>query len=633
MTALLDIEFDQTKRLISTEAFHLGPKKILITAFRGIEQLSALSRFQLEIMTIGRALEPSEALGKSLTLALRYRDKVRVFSGIIAQIQAMQTSIREYHLHMAELVPPAWIATLNQRCRIFSEKTAADVASDVLKECNIATKPKSAGAEREYIVQYCESDFNFASRLLEEEGLFYYFDHEQSNCPLVMGNGSSDYSRTGVGTVEFLHHIEQWEPQYRIGASSFKQADWDFVAVSVMNGSAPGLPRLQPGGVGERAIYEYPGRHATTDEAKALARLRMEEHETELVRIKGVNTDIDMKPASKFKIKDESVPLIAASQKTDSYAVISVEHDARDGAGIPFEGPTTYQNSFVCVPSEVNFRPPRISKRPLIYGPQTAIVTDGPDDDGYGRSKVKFHWDEQEQSRWCRVAQNWAYNQMGTQFLPRKNSEVVVEFLDGDPDQPIIVGMVYNGKNKLPFDVPDNKTQSGIRGANWDTAGTADKSNELRFEDKSGSEEIYIHAQKDFRRVVYHDDLLKVDTGNRTLEITQGNVSETLDQGNKSLQVKEGNLDKKLDMGNYSIKLTAGNHSLKLDAGQSTTDAMQSITLKVGGNSITIDQTGITLKGIMIKIEANAMLNAKSPMTQVNGDGMLTLKGGITMIN
>jgi len=622
LTALVDIEFDQTKRLISVEAFHLGSKKILITAFRGTEQLSALSRFQLEIMTIGRALEPSEALGKSLTLALRYRDKVRSFSGIIAQIQAVQTSIREYHLQLVELVPPAWIATLNQRCRIFTEKKAADVASDVLRECSISSRPKSAGAQREYIVQYCESDFNFASRLLEEEGLFYYFDHEQSNCPLVMGNGSSDYSQTGIGTVEFLGHIEQWEPQYRIGASSFKQADWDFKAVSVMNGSANGLPKLQAGGVAERAVYEYPGRHATTDEAKALARLRMEENETELVRIRGVSADVDMKPASKFKIKDQSVALIAASQNSDSYAVISVEHDARDGAGIPFEGPTTYQNSFVCMPSDVNFRPPRISKRPLIYGPQTAIVTDGPDE--YGRSKVKFHWDEQEQSRWCRIAQNWAYNQMGTQFLPRKDSEVVVEFLDGDPDQPIIVGMVYNGKNKLPFTVPDNKTQSGIRGANWESAGTADKSNELRFEDKAGSEEIYIHAQKDFRRVVYNNDQLTVDTGNRTLQIKQGNVSETVDQGNKSLQVKTGNLDQKLNM---------GNHSLKLDAGQSTTDAMQSITLKVGGNSITIDQSGITLKGIMIKIEANAMLNAKSPMTQVNGDGLLTLKGGITMIN
>src|SRR5205823_4152854 len=183
-------------------------------------------------------------------------------------------------------------------------------------------------------------------------------------------------------------------------------------------------------------------RYATAGEATALARLRMEEHETELVRVKGVSTDIDLKPASKFKIKDHRIALVAASQTADNYAVVSVEHDARDGSGLPFDQQTAYQNSFVCIPSDVNFRPPRISKRPLIYGPQTAMVTDGPDE--YGRSKVKFHWDELEQSRWTRVAQNWAYNQMGTQFLPRIESEVVVEFLDGDPDQPLIVGMVYN---------------------------------------------------------------------------------------------------------------------------------------------------------------------------------------------
>jgi len=223
-----------------------------------------------------------------------------------------------------------------------------------------------------------------------------------------------------------------------------------------------------------------------------------------------------------------------------------------------------------------------------------------------GRAKLKFHWEEEGVSRWARVAQVWAYNKMGSQYLPRIDSEVVVEFLNGDPDHPIIVGMVYNGKNKPPFDVPANKTQSGIRGANWDAAGVADKSNELRFEDKSGSEEIYLHAQKDFRRVIVQDETQKVE---------KGNVTNTI------------------EMGNLSTKLKMGNHDMKLDLGASMTEAMQSITLKVGANSITIDQTGVTIKGIMVKIEGTAMLNAKAPMTNVSGDAMLILKGGLTMIN
>jgi type VI secretion system secreted protein VgrG len=201
------------------------------------------------------------------------------------------------------------------------------------------------------------------------------------------------------------------------------------------------------------------------------------------------------------------------------------------------------------------------------------------------------------------------------------------------------------------YDVPANKTQSGIRGANWGDAGVADTSNEMRFEDLSGSEEIFVHAQKDFRRVVVNDDNLKVEQGNRTIEIKQGNVSETLDQGNYTTKLSQGNVSttldtggytlklsqgdvaETLDAGNHSTKLTAGNHDVKLSAGASSIDAMQSITLKVGGNSLTIDQTGVTIKGLMVSVQGQVQLELKSVMTTVNGDGMLTLKGGITMVN
>jgi type VI secretion system secreted protein VgrG len=613
LSDLNDIEFDQSKRLISVESFHLGTKKILITAFEGSEKLSSLSRFRLEIVTHGRALKPSEILGQRLTLALRTPGQVRNFNGIIGQFQAMQTEMRDHYLQVAELVPPAWLLTLNQKCKIFHDKKATDVVSQVLKEAGVTFRLKPAGASREYIVEYCESDFNLISRLLEEEGLFYYFDHGEQNCPMVICNGASDYIRMGTGTTEFYGGINVWQPQYRIGASSFKHAAWDFKAVNVVSGDAKGLAKVQVSGVAEHPVYEYPGSHATADEARTLARARIEEHESQFVQIFGSSSDISMQTAAKFKIKSHAVPLPAASAETDSYAVISVEHNVRDSAGVPFEGPTHYENNFVCIPSEFSFRPPRLTQRPFIHGPQTATVTDGPDE--FGRVKVKFHWEDDQPSRWTRVAQHWAYNQMGTQFMPRMDSEVVVEFLNGDPDHPIIVGMVYNGKNKLPFELPANKTLSGIRGANWGSQGVADKSNELRFEDKAGSEEIYLYAQKDFRRVVTHDDTLTVETGNRTLEIKQGNVTETLGQGNHSTTVK------------------LGNHDLKISAGAQTVEAMQSITLKVGSNSIKIDQTGITVKGLMVKIEGTVMLDLKSVMTSVKGDAMLILKGGITMIN
>jgi type VI secretion system secreted protein VgrG len=608
LSGLNDFQVDQTKRLISAESFHLGKNKILITAVDGTEALSSLFRFRLELVTEGRALTPNEILGKSLTFALRAPDQqVRKINGIVSQFQTLKTEWRDHFLQVAELVPPAWLLSLNQRCRIFEKMKATDAINRVLNDWAITVRSTPSTTVREYIVQYCESDFDFISRLMEEEGIFYYFANSETNCPIVMGNSAANYIKLSVDAAKFLQDIDRLQPNYRIGASSFKHAAWDFKAVSVVVGDAKGLPKVQTSGLAERPFYEYSGRHADAGEARDWAKARIEEKEADFVRIQGGSRLIDMQPAAKFTIKGHSIALPASGQ-TDSYVVTSVDHSARDATGLPTstpsKGTTQYANTFVCIPAELNFRPPRSTPRPYIRGPQTATVVDGPDE--YGRAKVKFPWLEDSQSRWTRIAQNWAYNQMGTQFLPRIDSEVVVEFLDGDPDHPIIVGMVYNGKNKLPYETPANKTQSGIRGANWGAAGTENKSNELRFEDKSGSEEVFFHAQKDFRRVVKNDDSLTVEQGDRTLKIQTGNVNETLD---------------------------LGNHDLKISAGSQTTEAMQSITLKVGQNSIEINQSGITIKGIMVKVEGTAMVDAKAPMTTVKGDGMLTLKGGITMIN
>ncbi len=649
------------------EYFALGTKKIVVIAFDGAEELSALPRFRLEVMSYGRALKPSEMLGQKLTIALRIRGIVRKISGIISSFAVMRSTIRDHFLHMVELVPPLWILTLNQRCKLFHDKKATDIIAEVLQEGNISAQLKSSGAVREYTVEYCESDFNFITRLLEEEGLFYRFDYDDAACPIVTGDGASDFARLSPDTLAFEVDIMNWQPQYNIAASTFKHAAWDFKAVEVIDGSANSLPKTQPPGLAARAVYEYPGPFATAGDGKTLARARIEEEESKVVAVSGSGTSAAMQAGFKFKVKSHTVDLPAANATADTYVLIRVEHRLRDFNGVPFDGETEYSNEFLCVPADFTFRPARMTPKPRIRGPQTATVSDGPDD--FGRVKVKFPWFTDDQSCWIRVAQHWAFNKMGTQYLPRIDSEVVTEFLDGDPDRPLIVGMVYNGKNKLPYDVPANKTQSGIRGANWGDAGVADTSNEMRFEDLAGSEEIYLHAQKDFRRVVVNDDKLTVEQGNRTIDIKQGDVSETLDQGNYTtklsqgnmsttldtgdctLKLSQGNLSQTLDAGGYTLKLTqgdvtetltagnhstklsAGNHEVKLTAGASSIEAMQSITLKVGGNSLTIDQTGVTIKGLMVSVQGQIQLELKSVMTTVNGDGMLTLKGGITMVN
>jgi type VI secretion system secreted protein VgrG len=221
---------------------------------------------------------------------------------------------------------------------------------------------------------------------------------------------------------------------------------------------------------------------------------------------------------------------------------------------------------------------------------------------------------------------------MGFQFLPRTGSEVVVQFLDGLPERPIIVGAVYNGVNTPVYTLPDNKTQSGMRGTDPDKTGAAEQFNELQFEDKSGQEFIKMFAQKDFHRVVVNDDTLEVRQGDRTVDIKQGNLATTVEQGNETRELKMGNLTVTLDQGNETRELKMGNLSTKCDMGSSTLEAMQSIQLKVGQNSLTIDQTGIKLSGMQIQIEGQLMAQLKGAMTTVQGSGMLTLNGGVTMI-
>jgi len=640
MGELEDIEMDQSARLISVEDSPLGTRKLLVCAFEGREELSKLSRFRLEVVTFGRPLTPAEVLGQKLTVALRILGDVRKFSGVIGSFQVTQTAIREQFLQVLELVPPAWLLSLNQRCRLFHETKATDIVNQTLNEAGLDAQVSSAGAEREYCVQYAESDLNFVARLLEEEGLFYRFDHGADTCPMIVGSGVADYQRMTPDTLEINRDVSSWQHVYSVGPSSFQHGDWDFKAVSVIDGKANSLSRVQAPGLPDRSFYEYPGTFATSDSGGNLARARMEEREAGFVRITARTNITAPRPGSRFKLQDHTVALPAKDQQADQFVVLGVEHKCHDYSGCAFEGAMGYSNELSCMPADLAFRPPRVTARPRITGPQTAVVTDGPDE--FGRAKVRFPWFSDDTSCWARVAQSWAFNQMGTQFLPRIDSEVVVEFLGGDPDRPIITGMLYNGNNRFPFEVPANKTQSGIRGANWGDSGVEDTSNELRFEDRAGSEEIYIHAQKDFRRVVVNDDTLTVEQGKRTVDVQQGNLETTVETGDYVTKVNTGNLSTtvamgdhttKVSTGNHSTTLSVGNHSLQLSAGASTVEALQSITFKVGANSITIDQTGVSIKGIMVKIEGQAMLNVKSPMTSVNGDGMLTLKGGITMVN
>ncbi|MBV8572659.1 MAG: type VI secretion system tip protein VgrG, partial [Acidobacteriaceae bacterium] len=328
------------------------------------------------------------------------------------------------------------------------------------------------------------------------------------------------------------------------------------------------------------------------------------------------------------------------SEVNGSYLLTKVTHEASAPHYVAADGTPdyTYRNEFDAIPVKTPFRPSRITPKPRVKGSQTAIVVgkDGEEIyvDKYGRVKVQFYWDrlgkkDENSSCWIRVSQIWAGKNWGWMTIPRIGQEVVVDFLEGDPDRPLIVGRIYNAEQMPPYTLPDKSTQSGIKSRS-SKGGGSDNFNEIRFEDKSDNEEIYIHAQKDMKTEVEHDDSQTVDN-DRTIEV-KGAHTETITK-DTTITVKEGNHSLTLDQGNQATKISMGNQSTQVSLGSASHEAMQQIELKVGESSIVLTQEGITIKGLMISIEGTVQLEAKAVLTTVSADAMMTVKGGITMIN
>ena len=381
--------------------------------------------------------------------------------------------------------------------------------------------------------------------------------------------------------------------------------------------------------------------------------------------------------------------------------IVGIRHEVvsetyRSGGGAAAPLPTVFIEA---VPSDMPWQAPQRTPRPVARGPETAIVT-GPGGeeiftDEFGRVKVHFHWDrlgavsgDSKTSCWLRVASSLAGNNFGELFLPRVGQEVIVDFLDGDPDRPLITGRVYNGDQRTSVGkLPDNRTKSGLRTQTAYGKSTSDYDgavgpptdepgfNEILFEDRSGQELFSVRAQRDMLEHVYRDetrnthrdqteeigrhrvttihtgnDTYKLEKGdethtvsegkrtteiqmNESLKVVQGDMSTEVSKGNQSTKVSMGNQSTEVSMGNQSTDIKMGNISVKADLGKIEIEAMQSIELKVGASSIKIDQTGVTVKGMMISNQATVQMETKGLMSQHTADVMMTVKGAIVMIN
>jgi type VI secretion system secreted protein VgrG len=635
--------YTQANRVL-TATTPLGKDVLLLTAFTGQEELSRLFVYQLDFLSEKHDLDAKDIVGKPVSWTVQpINGTPRHFSGIVSRFAAGGSGSRGLRAYRAEVVPWLWLLTRAADCRIFQKKTVPQVIQQVFKDLGFSdfkTDLKGSYPQSDYCVQYRETHFQFVSRLMEEEGIFYFFQHEAGKHTLILADHKGAYKDCPEKEVEYSNSgvtprkIHSWEHLYEFRTGKWAQTDYNFEtpSTSLLTNSKT---VLKVPGIDKFEVFDYPGRYDKKADGDPLTKVRMEEMEAGFDTVRGAGTCSTFTPGGKFTLAGHD---FVAEKK--GYVITSISHSGRDDSYITGPGSKqTYDNSFTCIPDAVVYRPERRTPRPVVHGPQTAVVV-GPKGeeiytDKYGRVKVHFFWDRQgtkdeNSSCWVRVAENWAGKNFGMVFNPRIGQEVVVDFLEGDPDRPIITGRVYNAEQMPPYNLPANQTLSGFK-SRTSKGGGEDNFNELWFEDKKGEEEIFIRAERDLTHVTKNDQWDRV-LNNRDVKI--GN-HETLniEKGHRKVTICAGDEELYVEKGKRLTKIETGNDTTKLDLGKSETEAMQSIELKVGQNSIKIDQTGVTIKGLMITIEGQVQTQLKGLMTQINGDAMLMLKGGITMLD
>ncbi|MEY3758561.1 MAG: hypothetical protein RIR39_52, partial [Pseudomonadota bacterium] len=485
------------------------------------------------------------------------------------------------------------------------------------------------------------------------------FEHDKVKHTLTIADSINAYKVVnGYSSIPYFppensgqrkqDHIFEWHTSHKVQSGTYVLNDYDFEKPKSNLISTFTAKNQHSNAEGEQ--YDYPGNYVEPSDGDSYANIRLDELQSDYEVIQGTGNALGMVTGMLFTLKDHYIATENIKHIVTLSSFVIVSNQYRAGSSEE----SHYECHFKAIRATRQFRPQRLTPVPFVQGPQTATVVGKSGEeiwtDQYGRIKVQFHWEREGKknetsSCWVRVAHPVAGKNWGWVSLPRIGQEVVVSFLEGNPDRPLITGSVYNGDNLSPYALPANQTQSGMKSRSSKT-GVAENFNELRFEDKKDSEEVYVHAEKDFNCVIENNETRKIglskkDKGDQTLEI-QNNRTVSLHEGNDTLTVKMGNRESNVDQGNNTLNVKQGNDTtnvklgnyvLSVDTGKATITAMTSIELKVGGNSIKIEQSGITIKGVMVKVQADAKLDAKSPMTTINGDGMLTLKGGITMIN
>ncbi len=598
----------------------LGEDALFLRSFQGQEAISQLFTFDLDLVSEDLSVNYDDIVGQAVTVRLGLADgSLRYWNGFVNRF--VQAGLdNDVAIYQATIVPWLWFLDQTTDCRIFQNKNVPDIIKQIFQEYgynDFSLRLYGDFVKRDYCVQYRESDFNFVSRLMEEEGIFYFFEHESGKHTLILGNdpaahkgcpnqSSARYEGTAGGWQDD-DVILQWlqEQEFRPGIYTATDYNFETPSASLLSSAS---------GKGKWEVYDFPGEYTKRADGDKLVKVRLQEQLVPVYVARGVSDCRAFSVGYKFKLKDHY-----RDNLNQEYVLTAVRHSGRHNLGYTSgssdSSDPAYENNFVCVPATTSIRPLRRTPVPVVQGCQTAVVV-GPSGeeiftDQYGRVKVQFHWDREgkkneNSSCWVRVSYPWAGKGWGGIQIPRIGQEVIVDFLEGDPDRPLITGRTYNAAQMPPWGLPGKMMVSGYKSNSTKGGGGY---NELSFDDTKGTELIQVHGQFDMDTKIEHDERRHV-LNNRTKNV---DVDEKTTIGNNRTE-KVGN-NEQITIGVNRIESVGANETISIGSNRTET---------VGANeSITVALTRTRNVGI------NEMVNVGAAQ-EITIGGLQALSVGLT---
>ena len=616
-----------------------GANAFVVQRFTGREELGRSYEYHLELLSERSDITPEQMLGTNVTVSLAMTDggDPRLFNGYVTRF-VVQGVVRTTayksntgYLYLITLNPGLWFLGHSINSRIFPTTAIGDLVLKQLKVDTLMSVESTVGKteQRDYIVQYRESDLNFVSRLMEHAGIYYYFTHEDGKHTMKLLNALGDHKVTpGLAQIRFSGPamtdatLGSLDLVSEVHAGSFAGSDYNYLMPNTQIAAVNANPKSHSNAGFE--VFDHPISTTTGSEATAYATIRGEELASRYAMAHGHATERRLQVGYKVQVTDHSIASLNRQYLVVGHSFVATNNLGASGGG---DG-ASFVCEFEAIPAAVQFRSLRLTQKPVVTGTQTALVvadfrtdTDtsgGADPIGanLGRVKVQFYWDRYDsQSCWARVSTPWAGKGYGFQNMPRIGEEVLVQFIEGDPDRPVVIGRVHNAENMPPFKLPASAAFTGLKTLSIDSSGNsvAGKWNELRFDDTSGAEQIYLQAQFNLDKRVLNDE--KTWVGNESHNYVK---ADTFDKFDADHHVDTtGDHNEKIG-GALSFDVTSDIHvksgtKALVDAGSEVhvkagakivLEASSMVSLVVGGNFITIDASGVSIKGTMVNVNS-----------------------------